>query len=102
MWAVVEIGKKQYKVEKGSYLAVDRLKQEGEVTLDKVLLLQKNKKLQIGKPYLKGVKVKAQVIEEKKDKKVIVYKAKRRKKYRRTHGHRQIITLLKVSDIVNS
>lgn len=102
MWAVVEIGKKQYKVQKGDKLSVERLKAEGDITFDDVLLLCKNKKVEVGAPYVKGAKVKAVIIEEKKQDKIIVYKWKRRKKYRRTQGHRQIETYLKISDIIAS
>jgi len=102
MWAVVEIGKKQYKVTKGDKLSVERLKAEGDITFDNVLLLCKNKKVEIGAPYIKGAKVTAKIVEEKKEEKIIVYKWKRRKKYRKTQGHRQISTSLKISDIVTS
>lgn len=103
MWAVVEIGKKQYMVEKGNALAVERLKEkEGEVFFDKVLLLVDGEKISVGKPYLDNVKVKAEIKEEKKDRKVLIYKYKRRKKYRKKQGHRQIHTILNISDIIPS
>ena len=102
MWAVVEIGKKQYKVKKGDLIRVERLKQEGKVVFDKVLLFCKDEKIEIGTPYLDNVKVESEVLKEEKAKKIIVYKDKRRKKYRRTQGHRQIQTLLKISDIIKS
>ncbi|MFH1767611.1 MAG: 50S ribosomal protein L21 [Candidatus Omnitrophota bacterium] len=102
MWAVVEIKNKQYKVKKGDIISVERLKEEGKVIFDKVLLVSGDKKVEIGTPYIADFKVNAEVIEEKKSEKIIVYKDKRRKKYRRKRGHRQILTLLKISDIVKS
>ncbi len=103
MLAVVEISKKQYLVEKGDTLDVQRLKdQEGKIVFDKVLLLADDKKIKIGTPYLEKAIVEAQILEEKKAKKIIVYKVKRRKKYRRKQGHRQIYTAIKITRIVAS
>ena len=103
MLAVVEISKKQYLVEKGDNLEVQRLKgQKDKITFDKVLLLSDGKKVKIGTPYLEGARVEAQILEEKKGKKIIVYKFKRRKKYRRKQGHRQIYTAIKITRIVAS
>jgi len=113
MWAVIEIGKKQYKVQKGDILSVERLsfskgeavsgeEKDGKIVLDKVLLLYKDRKLNIGSPYIKDVKVEASVIAEEKANKIIVYKYKRRKKYRKRQGHRQILTRLKISDMKES
>lgn len=101
MWAVVEIAKKQYIVNKGDLIKVEKLKTEGEdVVFDKILLLVKDEGVNIGTPYLNNVQVKANVQGENKGRKVIVYKCKRRKKYRKTQGHRQTYTLLKISDII--
>ena len=103
MFAVVEINKKQYLVEKGDTLEVQRIKdQKDKVTFDKVLLLADGKKIKIGTPYLDKIKVEAQIIEEKKGKKVIVFKYKRRKKYRIKRGHRQIYTAIKITRIATS
>ena len=103
MLAVVEIGKKQYLVKKGDCLEVQRLKEkEGKVTLDKVLLLADDKKTKIGTPYLDKAKVEAEVEGEKKAKKITVYKYKRRKKYRKKQGHRQIHTILKITRIITT
>jgi large subunit ribosomal protein L21 len=100
MLAVVEINKKQYLVEKGDMLEVQRLKgQEGKVAFDKVLLLSDGKKVKLGTPYLEKARVEAQIVEEKKGKKIIVYKYKRRKKYRIKQGHRQIYTTVKITRI---
>jgi len=100
MWVIVEIGAKQYKVKKGDILEVERVKKESPFIIDKVLLLASNGKVLIGQPYLDKVKVKAEILEEVKGEKIIVYKFKRRKKYRRKKGHRQIYTRLKILDIL--
>jgi len=101
MLAVVEISKKQYIVEKGQILKVQRLKnQTGKVTFDKVLVLADDKKIKIGTPYLEKAKVEAQIEGEAKAKKIIVYKWKRRKKYRRKQGHRQTYTTVKINRII--
>ncbi len=103
MLAVVEIGKKQYLVKKGDLLLVQRLKEkEGKIAFDKVLLLSDEKKTKIGTPYLDKARVEAEIQGEKKAKKVIIYKVKRRKKYRKKQGHRQIHTTLKIIRIVAS
>jgi len=100
MWAIVEIGKKQFKVKKGDLLVVERLNQEGKVNFKNVLLVCKDNEVEIGTPYLEGVKVEAEILGEKKGQKVIIYKYKRRKKYRKKRGYRQALSLLKVSDII--
>ena len=100
MFAIVEIGKKQYFVEKGHTYKVERLSQkEGDITLDKVLLIASDDKVGLGLPYVKGAKVTAHINGEEKGNKVLSYKYRRRKKSRRIRGHRQIYTLLKISDI---
>ncbi len=101
MLAVVEIGKKQYKVEKGQILEVQLLKEkEGKVTFDKVLLLADDKKVKIGTPYVEKARVEAEIKGQKKGTKVIIYKFKRRKKYRKKQGHRQNYTILQITRIV--
>ncbi|MDD3296952.1 MAG: 50S ribosomal protein L21 [Candidatus Omnitrophica bacterium] len=103
MLAVVEIGKKQYLVNKGDTLKVQRLKEkEGKIAFDKVLILADDKKVKIGTPYIEKAKVEAEVLGEQKSKKVIVYKYNRRKKYRKKQGHRQIYTTLKITRVVAS
>ncbi|MCD6539764.1 MAG: 50S ribosomal protein L21 [Candidatus Omnitrophica bacterium] len=102
MWAIIECGSKQYKVEEGESLYVERIKKpspDNKISIDKVLLLVKDSILKVGRPYLKNVKVTAEILKEEKDKKIIVFKYKRRKNYRRKKGHRQIYTLLKILKI---
>jgi large subunit ribosomal protein L21 len=100
MYAVVEINGKQYRAEKGAVLKVDRLEAEkgAALSLDKVLLLSGDG-VKVGAPYLSGATVKATVQDEVKGDKVIVFKYKPKKDYRRKQGHRQRYTLLKVEEI---
>ncbi|MDP3178826.1 MAG: 50S ribosomal protein L21 [Spirochaetaceae bacterium] len=101
MYAVVEFKGKQYRAEQGATLRVDRFDVEkgASVSLDKVLLVSGDQ-VKVGAPYVAGAAVKTIVQEEIKDDKVIVFKYKPKKDYRRTHGHRQGYTLLKVEEIV--
>ncbi|MDX9801419.1 MAG: 50S ribosomal protein L21 [Spirochaetia bacterium] len=105
MYALVEIKGKQYKAEKGSVLRIDRVELEkgNELEFDKVLMLRGDKDdIKIGMPYLEGVKVQAVVEDQIRDKKVVVFKYKKRKNYRRTKGHKQPYTMIKVSEITGA
>lgn len=101
MYALVEIKGKQYRVEQGSTLRIDKLENpKGDnVEFDSVLLVHDDSGVKIGTPYLDGVSVKTTVGEHGRDKKVMVYKYKRRKNYRRTRGHRQSFTTVTVDEI---
>jgi large subunit ribosomal protein L21 len=101
MYALVDIKGKQYKVEKGSLIKIDRLSNEtgDKVEFDSVLLISDKDNVKVGKPFLKGVKIEATVEDHTLDKKLIVYKYKKRKGYRKKQGHRQKYTLIKVQDI---
>ncbi|MDD4294644.1 MAG: 50S ribosomal protein L21 [Candidatus Omnitrophica bacterium] len=100
MWAVVEIKRKQYLVKEGEILKVERIRsKEGQAVFEKVLLLADGDKIKVGKPYVAKSQVKAEVLKEEKGDKILVYKVKRRKKYRKMQGHRQIYTVLKISSI---
>ena len=103
MYALVEIKGKQYKAEKGALLKVDSLKKEvgTEVEFDTVLLVG-GEDSKIGAPYVKGVTVKTVIEHNIKDKKIRVYKYNKRKSYRRTQGHRQQYSLIRVSDIIEA
>ncbi|MCL1889784.1 MAG: 50S ribosomal protein L21 [Desulfovibrionaceae bacterium] len=100
MFAIVESGCRQYRVEEGGRIRVDLLPAEigAEVRLDKVLLLG-GKKFTLGKPYIEGAVVLAEVIEHIKDKKLIIFKKWRRNDSFRTTGHRQKYTTLKIKSI---
>jgi large subunit ribosomal protein L21 len=102
MYALVEILGKQYKAEKGKPLTIDKLeKNKGDsVEFDTVLLVSDEGKINIGAPFLKGARVKATVTDQKKGKKIIIYKYKKRKNYRRKRGFRGQYTMIKVDDII--
>jgi large subunit ribosomal protein L21 len=104
MFAVIETGGKQYKVQKGDVLAVEKLdiKEGQKVTFDKVLLVEGNGETLIGTPHVKNALVKAEIVENFKDKKVIVFKKKRRKQYKKKRGHRQELTRVRIEEIVSS
>lgn len=101
MYAIVEIAGKQYKVTEGAILNVDKLNvNESEVVFDRILLVAKDNEIKVGKPTVENVKIKAEVIDkEVKGKKIIVFKWKRRKGYRRKRGHRQKFTKIKILSI---
>ncbi|NIM59556.1 MAG: 50S ribosomal protein L21 [Candidatus Aminicenantes bacterium] len=103
MFAVIKTGGKQYKVQEGDILSVEKLsmKKDKKVTFDKVLLVEDDGKTLIGTPFVENALVRAEVIEDFKDKKVIVFKKKRRKQYRRTRGHRQELTRIKIEEILH-
>ncbi len=101
LYAIIETGGKQYRVEEGSVLKVEKLAAaEGEtVELDQVLALKKDDQLTVGAPWVAGVKVLAQVLEHGRGKKIIVFKYKSKKNYRRKQGHRQSFTKLRIEKI---
>ncbi len=105
MYAIVEISGKQYKVQEGDIVFVDRLENEEEgnkVTFDRVLMISDDKKVTIGQDTVKGAKVEASVVGHGKAKKIVVYKYKAKKNYRRTQGHRQPYTKIQIEKIVTS
>ena len=102
MFAIIKTGGKQYKIKERDIIFVEKLnnKKGDTIKLEEVLLLSDDvKDIKIGTPYLKGISIKAEVLEQKKSKKVIVFKKKRRKNYKRKNGHRQNITVLKILKI---
>ncbi len=101
MFAVVDILGQQFKVSENTKYYVPRLKQEpeSEVTFDQVLLLSDGKETKVGSPVVKGAKVTAKVLSHLKDEKVLVFKKKRRKGYRKQNGHRQQLTRIEVTQI---
>ena len=101
MYAVLEIAGKQYKVENDKYLYVDKLKgTEGDkVDFDKVLLLDNEGDVKVGTPTVEGVKVSGKILEQVKADKVIVFKKKRRKGYKKRNGHRQQMTKVLIESI---
>jgi large subunit ribosomal protein L21 len=101
MYAVIKTGGKQYKVEKGSTLRVEKLDGDtgAKLTFEEVLLVADGDNVQIGAPMLSGAKVSAEIVAQEKGEKLIVFKFRRRKAYRRKNGHRQQYTAIKVTDI---
>ena len=101
MYAVVATGGKQYKVQEGDILKVEKLPGEvgAPVTFEKVLLVSDGENLTIGNPLVTGAAVQGHIVEQAKAKKVIVFKYKRRKRYRRKQGHRQHYTAVRVDSI---
>jgi len=101
MYAVVAAGGKQYKVEEGDVLRIEKVAGNvGEsLTFDKVLMVADGEALTIGQPVVENASVNAQIVEQGKNKKIIVFKYKRRKRYRRTQGHRQPYTAVKIDSI---
>ena len=101
MYAIIKTGGKQYRVTEGQTLRVEKL--EGEagaaVTLDQVLLIGGEGETQIGRPFLDGAKVEAEIMRQAKAKKIIIFKKKRRKGYHLKQGHRQRYTELSIKSI---
>ena len=102
MYAIIETGGKQYRVQEGDTLFVEKLDvNEGStVEFDKVLVLSKEGQLSVGTPAVEGAKVSATVVENGKAKKVIVFKYKAKKDYRKKQGHRQPFTKITIDKIV--
>ena len=102
MYAVIATGGKQYRVREGAVLRVEKLDaaEGASVEFDQVLLVGDGDKVSIGKPFLEGGKVQAVVMEQGKARKVEIVKFRRRQNYRRTKGHRQHFTQVKITGIV--
>ena len=101
MYAIIESCGKQYKVAEGDVVFFEKLDaEEGKkVTFDNVVLVSDDKKIEVGAPYVKGVKVEGKVVSHGKGKKILVYKYKAKKNYRRTQGHRQPYTKVEITKI---
>lgn len=101
MYAVIESCGKQYKVAEGDVVFFEKLEtEEGKkVSFDKVVLVSEEGKVQVGNPYVKGVKVEGKVVAHGKGKKIIVFKMKAKKNYRRKQGHRQPYTKVEITSI---
>lgn len=101
MYAVVSTGGKQYKVREGDTLRVEKLPGEvgDEVTFDDILMFSENDEVKLGRPTLEGAAVRGHIVEQGKAKKIIVFKYKRRKRFRRKQGHRQRFTAVRIDSI---
>ena len=100
-YAIVEVSGRQFWIEAGKYYDLNRIPTElgKEITLNRVLLLNDNGQLSIGKPFLEGVKVTGKVLEHLRDRKKVVYKMRPKKKTRKKQGHRQELTRVLIEDI---
>lgn len=101
MLAVISTGGKQYKVHEGDFISVEKLPGEvgQSVEICDVLMSENDGKVVLGNPLIKGAKVVANVVAQKKRDTVIIFKKSRRKNYRRKNGHRQPVTVLKIESI---
>lgn len=104
MYAVVFSGGKQYKVQKDEILRVEKISGDigAPVSFDKVLMFSDGENVNIGQPVLENVSVNGHIVEQDKAKKIIVFKYKRRKRYRRKQGHRQQYTAVKIDSILQT
>lgn len=94
-FAIFSTGGKQYRVKVGDIIKVEKLNSDGKIEFDQVLMVGST----VGSPMVAGAKVTAEVLEQKRNDKVLMFKKKRRQNYRRTRGHRQHITVLKITEI---
>jgi len=101
MKAVIRTGGKQYLVGVDDVLDIEKISADdkGKIIFDEVLMIAEDKDVKLGNPVIKGAKVEAIVEEQFKDKKIVVFKMKRRKRYRKTQGHRQQLTKVKITKI---
>ena len=101
LYAIAETSGQQFWFEVDRYYDIDRLnaKEKDKITLEKVLILKDNESITIGKPYVKDAKIELEVVSHKRDKKILVYKMRPKKKTRRKMGHRQELTRVMVKSI---
>ncbi len=102
MYAIIEVGGKQYKVQEGDNINIEHegKKEHQNIILNKVLVVAKDNNIQIGQPYVKSAKVSAEVVKNIKARKVISYKYRRRKSSHWKKGHRQLLTRIRIKEIV--
>ena len=101
MYAVVSAGGKQFKVQKGETLRIEKIPGEvgSKVTFDKVLMVADGENIRVGQPVIAKAAVQASIVEQDKAKKILIFKYKRRKRYRRKQGHRQPYTAIRIDGI---
>ena len=104
MFAIVETGGKQYQVEEGRYLDVELLEgdKDSKVVFDKVVMIVNGKKSKVGQPYVAGASAEGTIVKHDRAKKIIVYKQRPKKGYRKKQGHRQSFTRVMISKIRTS
>ena len=101
MYAIIKSGGKEHRVSKGDLIRVEKLegKVGDHVEIKDILMVSQEERIQVGMPYLTNAVIMGEIVQEVKGKKVMTYKMKKRKNYRRFKGHRQTYTYLKVNDI---
>ena len=101
MFAIIRTGGKQYRVQKGDRIRVEKLegKDGASLNFDNVLLISDGESSTVGSPLVEGAQVKGKLVEQTRGPKITVFKRKRRQGYRRTRGHRQDLTLVEITDI---
>ena len=101
MYAVVKTGGKEYRISQGDLIRVEKMegKVGDQVTMKDILMVSHEGQVQVGNPLLANAVITGEIVQQMKGKKILTYKMKRRKNYRRTKGHRQTYTYIKVNDI---
>ena len=101
VYAVIESGGKQHKVTEGEVLKVEKIDAEvgDEITFDNVMMVKKDDQVMIGQPYVANASVTAEIVEQGKGDKIIIFKYKRKKNYQRKKGHRQLYTAIRIKAI---
>jgi large subunit ribosomal protein L21 len=101
MFAVIKAGGHQYRVKKGDFLTVEKCegKEGDKIVFDQVLCLSKGDEMNVGSPLVEKAKVHGVIKQQKKDPKILVFKYKRRKNYKRTRGHKQFKTVVEITNI---
>ncbi len=101
MLAIIKTGGKQYKVAPGDKIKIEKIegKEGKEITFKEVLLVEKNKKIEIGTPFLKGAKVISKILSQGKGKKIVIFKYKPKTRYKKKAGHRQPYTEVEITKI---
>jgi large subunit ribosomal protein L21 len=101
MYAVVKTGGKEYRISQGDLIRVEKMegKAGDQVTMKDILMVSHEGQVQVGNPLLANAVITGEIVQQVKGKKVLIYKMKRRKNYRRTKGHRQTYTYIRVKDI---
>lgn len=104
MYAVVAAGGKQYRVQEGDVLRMEKIAGNvgDPISFDRVLLISDGQNLTVGRPMVEQASVKARIVEQDRSKKILVFKYKRRKGYRRKQGHRQDYTAVRIDNIVTA
>jgi large subunit ribosomal protein L21 len=101
MYAVIKSGGKQHRVSEGDTFAVEKISgnRGDEVSFNEILMVARDKEIKVGTPFLEGVKVVGEIVEQAKSRKINVFKMKRRKGYQKKTGHRQELTRVKIREI---